>query len=48
MQKLQNEEENFLVLTSQLVGILLDGNKNVKKRLMNSMVLGWDVSCVSL
>ncbi len=39
---------NFLVRTSQLVGILRDRNKNVKKGLMNIMVLVWDVSCVSL
>jgi hypothetical protein len=48
MQKLRNEEENFLVKTSQLVGILRDSNKNVKKGLMNIMVLVRDVSCVSL
>ncbi len=34
--------------TSQLVGILRDRNKNVKKGLMNLMVLLRDVSCVSL
>jgi hypothetical protein len=48
MQKLRDEVENFLVLTSQLVGILRDRNKNVKIGLMNIMVLVWDVSCVLL
>jgi hypothetical protein len=48
MQKLQNDEENFLVRTSQLIGILRDRNKNVKKGLMNIMVLVRDVSCVLL
>jgi hypothetical protein len=47
MQKLRNEE-NFLVRTSQLVGILRDRNKNVKIGLMNIMLLVRDVSCVSL
>ncbi len=50
MQKLQNEEKNFLVQTSLLVEIFLDKNKNVKKGLTNIMVLVlvWDVPCDSL
>jgi hypothetical protein len=48
MHKLRNEEGNFLVLTSRLVGILRDRNKNVKIGLMNTMVLVRDVLCVSL
>ena len=47
MQKLQNEEGNFLLRTSQLVGIFRDRNKNVKKGL-NIMVPVRDVSNVSL
>jgi hypothetical protein len=48
MQKLQNEEEIFLVLRNQLIRILRNRNKNVKKGLMNIMVLVRDVSCASL
>jgi hypothetical protein len=48
MQKLQNEEEKILVLTSQLVRILRDRSKSVRKGLMNIMGLVRDDSCVSL